>query len=101
MNITSFMDKYKDATPEDILKAEGLERDLAAIQKEVMNLDNEAMSAEVQDVLRNIYAVLESQIVQVNEQMKEQKGKMLLSNKRENACLAYLQSAGAGNKGRR
>lgn len=100
MNITSFLDKYKDATPDEIFKAEGLEQDLADIQKEVMALDGE-MSAEVQDVLRNIYAVLESQIVQVNEQMKEQKGKMLLSNKRENACLAYLQSAGAGNKGRR
>lgn len=101
MDITSFMNKYKDASPAEILGSASLEQDLAAIFEDVNRLEDEKMKAEVQDVLGNIFTVLESQIVQLNGQMKEQKGKMLLSKKTENACLAYLQSANAKNTGRR
>lgn len=100
MNITSFMDKYKDMSPEQMIESEGLEQDLADIQEEVMGLED-AMKTDIQDVLGNIFNVLESQIVQINGEMKDQKSKMIMSKKSENACLAYLQSAGAGNKGRR
>lgn len=100
MDMASFIAKYKDLSPAEILGSESLEQDLNALQDGIAQ-KGETMSADVQDVLRNIFAVLDSQIVQVNAQMKEQKGKMLQNNKNQDACLAYLQSASAKNSGRR
>jgi|TARA_R110002126_G_scaffold291807_1_gene459658 cob(I)alamin adenosyltransferase len=100
MNIASFMNKYREMSPEELVTSEDLEQDLAAIQEEVMRLDDD-MKTDIQNVLGSIFNVLESQIVQINGEMKEHKNKMIMSKKSENACLAYLQSAGAKNTGRR
>jgi hypothetical protein len=100
MNIASFMNKYGEMSPEQMIESESLEQDLAAIQEEVMRLDDD-MKTDIQNVLGNIFNVLESQIVQISGEMKEHKSKMAMSRKSENACLAYLQSASAKNTGRR